>query len=100
MSTLTTIAALSERLARQDHVWLSWLLGRVGLSVLAVAIGILRRGLYEGRVGNMAGHRISTAPLIAISGGYMWLLNRRWPIATTRRALAIGGAWIVLLVFA
>ncbi|HEX2104751.1 MAG TPA: hypothetical protein VHF51_13930 [Solirubrobacteraceae bacterium] len=46
----------------------------------------------------LAAHQISTATFLALFAAYFPALERRWPIATTRRALQIGATWVVLTV--
>ena len=70
-----------------------WILGWLGASVLGVANGASREKLYADAVGDEAAHLISTGSLLALLGGYLWLLQRRWPLETRREALSVGGAW-------
>jgi hypothetical protein len=63
---------------------------------LAIANGIARQAIYEGHVGDLQAHQISTTTLLAVVALYVWMLQRRWPIETTRTALAIGAVWVVL----
>ena len=53
---------------------------------------------YADRVGELAAHQISTATLLAALTYYVWLVDQRWPVPTTRTALAIGGIWAALTV--
>jgi hypothetical protein len=63
---------------------------------LAIANGIARQAIYEGHVGDLRAHQVSTATLLAVFALYAWMLQRRWPIQTARTALAIGAAWVGL----
>ena len=36
------------------------------------------------------------ATLIGLLALYFWMLQRRWPLTTTRDALSIGASWVVL----
>jgi hypothetical protein len=38
------------------------------------------------------------APLIGLLALYFWILQRRWPLASTRDALSVGAIWVVLSV--
>jgi hypothetical protein len=76
----------------------NWILGWIGASVLGVANGVSRETLYADAVGDDAAHVISTGTLLALLGGYVWLLQRRWPLETRREALSVGGAWAVMTV--
>jgi hypothetical protein len=81
-----------------DRTWRRWTAAWLGGSVLAIANGVARETLYAGRVGDLAAHQISTATFVALFAAYFAALERRWPIATTRRALEIGAAWVLLTV--
>jgi hypothetical protein len=70
----------------------------LGASVLGVVNGTIREAAYKDRVGESAANQISVATLVALLGLYFWVLQRRWPLATTKGALEIGGAWVVLTV--
>jgi hypothetical protein len=67
-----------------------------GAGGLAITNGIARQAFYEGHVGDLQAHQVSTATLLAVFALYVWMLQRRWPIQTARTALAIGAAWAVL----
>ena len=66
--------------------------------MLGVVNGTIREAAYRDRVGESAADQISVATLVALLGLYFWVLQRRWPIATTKGALEIGGAWVVLTI--
>ena len=78
------------------RAWRPWTLAWLGACGLAIANGIVRQAIYEGHVGDLQAHQISTATLLAVFALYVWMLQRRWPIETTRTALAIGAVWVVL----
>jgi hypothetical protein len=63
-----------------------------GAGGLAITNGIARQAFYEGHVGDLQAHQVSTATLLAVFVLYVWMLQRRWPIQTARTALAIGAA--------
>jgi len=66
--------------------------------VLGIGNGAARELIYARRVGDLAAHQISTGTFLALFAAYFAALERRWPIATTRRALEIGATWAVLTV--
>ena len=82
----------------KDRTVRRWLVAWVGAPVLAVANGALREFAYKDQVGESAANQISVAPLVALLGLYFWILQRRWPLATTREALSIGAIWVALSV--
>jgi hypothetical protein len=75
-----------------------WLLAWVGAPVLAILNGAVREFAYKDQVGESAANQISVAPLITLLGLYFWILQRRWPLATTRDALSVGAVWVTLSV--
>ena len=76
----------------------AWLLGWLGGPLIGIANGAVREVAYKDRVGELTAHQISTGSAIALFVGYFELLARRRPLASTREALEVGGAWLVLTV--
>jgi hypothetical protein len=70
----------------------------LGLPVLGIANGALRDATYKQATGELAAHQLSTATLLALMAGYLWVLEGRRPIRTSREALAIGGSWALLTI--
>jgi hypothetical protein len=70
----------------------------MGAPVLGILNGGTRDALYEEAVGETAAGIISTGTLLGLLAGYMWLLQRRWPLEGQRDALSVGAAWAVLTV--
>jgi hypothetical protein len=81
-----------------DRTWRRWTAAWLGGTVLAIANGVVREAGYAGRVGDLAAHQISTVTFLGLFAAYFGVLERRWPIATTRRALEIGATWVLLTV--
>jgi hypothetical protein len=81
-----------------DRTWRRWTAAWLGGTVLAIGNGVAREALYADRVGDLAAHQISTATFLALFAAYFAALERRWPIATTRRAVEIGATWVLLTV--
>ena len=75
-----------------------WLIAWVGAPLLAIVNGAVREFAYKDQVGESAANQVSVAPLIALLGLYFWILQRRWPLATTRDALSVGAIWVALSV--
>ena len=76
----------------------TWILGWAGTAVLGVVNGATREALYADAVGEDAAGAISTGTLLGLLAGYMWLLERRWPLDGEREALSVGAAWAILTV--
>jgi len=58
----------------------------------------LRELAYKDRVGERTAHQLSTASAIGLFAGYFELLERQRPLASTREALRVGAAWLVLTI--
>jgi hypothetical protein len=77
-----------------------YLLAWIPMVFIAVANGAIREAWLSPRLGELHGRQISTLLLLVFFALYIWLVVRRWPIGSSRQALAIGLAWIGLtLVF-
>lgn len=83
---------LSDRSVRR------WLVAWLGAPALAIANGAARELIYKEHVGESTADQISVAPLIGLLAVYFWVLQRRWPLATTREALSVGAIWAALAV--
>ena len=88
----------SRRRFWRDRTVRRWLVAWVGAPVLAIVNGAVREFAYKDQVGESAANQISVAPLITLLGLYFWILQRRWPLATTRDALSVGAVWVTLSV--
>jgi hypothetical protein len=75
-----------------------WLAAWVGGAVLGIANGVAREATLSKRFDERTAHQLSTLTAIAGFAGYFALLQRRWPLASTREALSVGGAWLALTV--
>jgi hypothetical protein len=84
---------------RADLTFRRWIVAWLGGSVLGIANGVARELAYKNRVGERTANQISAATLTGLLALYLVALQRRWPIGTRRKALEIGGAWVVLTVF-
>jgi hypothetical protein len=77
-----------------------YLLAWFPMILIAVANGALREAWLVPRLGEHAARQVSTLLLIALFVLYIGYVARRWPIASSNEALAVGGLWLVLtLVF-
>jgi hypothetical protein len=71
----------------------AWMLSWLGGPVIGVANGVARRALYEKPLGEQRAHQLSTVIATGLFARYIYLLDRRWPIATAGDAVRIGVAW-------
>lgn len=82
----------------RDRTLRNWIVAWVGASVLGVVNGATRELVYKDQVGDATANRISVVMLLALLAIYFGALQRRWPLATERDALSIGGIWVVMTV--
>src|SRR5207248_861538 len=75
-----------------------WLLGWLGLPVLAVANGAIREATYKTAIGDQSADQVSTATLLGLMTVYMQALHRRWPLQASRTAFTVGGIWAALTI--
>jgi hypothetical protein len=75
-----------------------WILAWLGAPVIGIVNGGTRDALYEEAVGEKVAGVLSTGTLLALLAGYMWLLERRWPLRSGREALSVGVSWAALTV--
>ena len=66
--------------------------------MIGVANGVVREATFGKVLGPRAAHAASGATAIGAFAGYFSLLQRRWPIPSTRDALRIGAAWLGMTV--
>jgi hypothetical protein len=64
--------------------------------VLGIVNGTLRELLYKDSVGDLPAHYISTATLIVLLALYIWMLEQRWPLPSSRDAWRVGLTWVAL----
>jgi hypothetical protein len=72
----------------------AWSLAWLGGPVIGIANGVIRRAVYEEPLGDLAAHQVATLTAVGLFGSYIYLLDRRRPIATGRDAMLIGGGWL------
>ncbi len=83
---------------RKNRTFRAWIIAWLGGSVLGIVNGVARELTYKDRIGETTANQISAGTLSALLALYFVILQRRWPIPTTRNALEIGCAWAVLTV--
>ena len=77
-------------------VWRPWLIGWVGAAGVAVANGTFRELVLRRGLDDVSARQVSTVLLLALLTGYVWLLERWWPLASTRLAIAVGAVWVAM----
>lgn len=92
------IAANGRHRAARRRTIRRWVVAWAGAPLLAIVNGAVRELTYTDRVGESTADQLSVAPLLALLALYFWVLQRRWPLATTREALSVGAIWAGLSV--
>ena len=95
-STPPTRFAQRRRASGRAEPWRPWTLAWLGACGLAFGNAIVRQTIYEGHIGDLRAHQVSTATLLGLIAVYVWMLHRRWPIGTNQAALAVGAIWATL----
>ena len=75
-----------------------YLLAWLGMVVIAIANGALREATYAKQVAELTAHQLSTLLAAIFFGGYIWGLEKCWPLQTASQALSIGLAWLAMTV--
>jgi hypothetical protein len=76
----------------------AWTVAWLGGVVIGVGNGVLRQATYADRLGERAAHDVSGFTGVAAFAAYFRWLQRRWPLADGRMALAVGAQWLALTV--
>jgi hypothetical protein len=76
------------------RAFLAWLV----LVAVAFLNGALRELAYPEALGDFAAAQVSAVVLAAAFAVVIWLVLRRWPIASARTAWATGALWAALTV--
>jgi len=72
--------------------WTAWTRAWGGAVVLGVVNGAARRG-YEGALGGVRAHQLSSLTLLALLSPWVARTERRHPLPSTRDALLVGLSW-------
>ena len=75
-----------------------WVAAWGGAVPIAIANGAIREGVYAKWLGDERANRISVFTGIGAFAFYFRALQRRWPLESSRDALAVGAAWSALTV--
>jgi len=84
--------------ANPRRAWDAWLLAWTGGAVLAVGNGTLRELGLRRVLDDESARQVSTVTLLILLTGWVWWLERRWPLASTAVALRVGAIWVALTV--
>jgi len=75
-----------------------YIIAWIGLVVIAIINGTLREILYSQYMDGLSAHQLSTVIGIIAFGIYIWILSKIWPIESSRQAISIGIAWLVMTI--
>lgn len=75
-----------------------YIIAWIGLVVIAIINGTLREILYSQYMDGLSAHQLSTVIGIIAFGIYIWILSKIWPIKSSRQAISIGIAWLVMTI--
>lgn len=75
-----------------------YMLGWIGLVILAITNGTLREKTYGQFVGELTAHQLSTFTGIVLLGIYIWIFMGFIPIESSEQAILIGIIWLIMTV--
>ncbi len=75
-----------------------YIIAWIGLVVIAIINGTFREILYSQYMDGLSAHQLSTVIGIIAFGIYIWILSKIWPIKSSRQAISIGIAWLVMTI--
>lgn len=61
---------------------------------LAIINGVFRQVAYRSLVGELTAHQLSTLTGIILTGIYIWLISKQWPLTSSSQALWVGFMWL------
>jgi hypothetical protein len=70
----------------------------VGMVVLAIVNGIVRKNTYSHSMSELAAHQLSTIILIIVFGIYTYILTGHFRIQSSAEAFTIGGVWLFMTI--
>jgi hypothetical protein len=80
----------------RNYMMKKYTLAWFGMMLLAIINGSFRDFGYKPFTNSLAAHQISTLTLIILLSLYIYLLEKRMPIATAKQAWIIGVVWFVM----
>jgi hypothetical protein len=69
-----------------------------GIAAIFIVNGAIRELGYVELVGEVTAHQLSALTVAPFVIAYVYALERRWPIASSRDALRVGLTWVVIAV--
>ncbi len=66
--------------------------------LIAIVNGVLRQYTYGRWMKELTAHQLSSLTAIILFYFYTWILSEKWPLESSRQALAVGGIWLCLTV--
>lgn len=77
----------------RQHLW-AWFV----LLAIAIFNGTLREYGYGHLLSPLAAHQVSTVIAMLLTGGFVWVLARYWPLPDKKAAHKVGGVWLLATV--
>jgi hypothetical protein len=93
---VTSAAIATNHIRFPTSIRRRWIAAWLGGVVVGIVNGVGRELIYKDRVGDLTAHQISGAVAVSLFALYFALLQRRWPLGSTRAALQVGATWVVL----
>ena len=65
---------------------------------IAITNGILRQYVYGRWMKELSAHQVSSLTAVILFYLYTWILVKKWPLESSRQAVAVGIIWLCLTV--
>jgi hypothetical protein len=73
-----------------------YIVGWVGLLMIAMVNGALRDLVYKPFLGDMLSHQVSVVIGILLFGFFIWFLIKRWPLSSSSQTWIVGLLWLCM----
>jgi hypothetical protein len=65
---------------------------------IAITNGVLRQYVYGRWMKELSAHQVSSLTAVILFYLYTWILVKKWPLESSRQAVAVGIIWLCLTV--
>ena len=83
---------------RQGWTIAKWFLAALGLTVIAIVNGAVRKAVYADALGFDLAHQVSTGTGIVLFGLFIGALMRKWRASSRQEAIVLWVGWLVFAV--
>ncbi len=84
--------------AEENRVILKYSLLWIPMIFIAILNGALREFVLAKKFSELRPHQLSCLTGVLLFGAYTWLISLKWPLQSTKQAMAAGLVWLMLTV--